>query len=99
MFGLVFLKMGVWYIKIIDIVPFRTVYRKYAQKMCRKVQKSAQSVKKLSSASEILHRALCNNNVWIPHLQKDLGPPLLPTLCYFWADKVGYFIKGEGGSN
>ena len=61
--------------------------------MCTKVYKSVQSVKKLSSGSETLHNALCNKNMRIPHLKQNLGPPLRPALCYFWADKEGGIFK------
>jgi hypothetical protein len=57
-------------------------------KICvQNVYKNEQSVKKLSSGSKTLHKALCNTNIRIPYLQKNLGPPLPPTLCYFGADK------------
>ena len=56
-------------------------------KICaQNLHKSAQSVKKLSSASETLHKAICNKNIRIPQLQKEMGPSLPPELSYFWAD-------------
>ena len=71
MFWLVFLKMGVWYIKIIEIDPFRTVYRKYAHKMCTKVHKVLKSCPQLPK--------LCTRHYVTKiigfHTSKNSGPP------------------------
>ena len=88
MFWLVFLKMGVWYIKIIEIDPFQTEYRKYAHKMCTKVHKVLKSCPQLPK--------LCTRHYVTKiigfHTSKRIWDPLPPSICYFLrGTKAGIF--------
>ena len=90
MFWLVFLKMGVWYIKIIEIDPFRTVYRKYAHKMCTKVHKVLKSCPQLPK--------LCTRHYVTKiigfHSSKRIWDPLPPAICYFCGGQRRVFSNG-----
>ena len=57
--------------------------------MCTKLYKNEQSVKKLSSGSKTLHKALCNTNIRIPYLKKKFGTPPSP--------RTMLFLGGQGG--